>query len=247
MTLDTRLMPNLTGAGNRRPPASMAAVECCCSSSHLLENGAGFVVACRELAKMLVQVLADLIFSSSDEAQADAIADQTGRGANPERQPVEKRIEHAGVAAQLADALFTPGQMVDFLIRRLFHRPTYLREASRQGLALVQRLSADFAGVVDAHQAGNVAGLALAEFGLVLQDRRRRACWLATERQQRAQGRISLHQQAVSWGVVALAGHMSSGTGWSHGQWMRLQFGRLAVSLAANASAADRVRACEYG
>src|SRR3546814_4903385 len=106
--------------------------------AHLLENGAGFVVACRELARMLVQVLADLIFSSSDEAQADAIADQTGRGADPERQPVEKRIEHAGAAAQLADALFTPGQMVDFLIRRLFHRPTYLREASRQGLALVR-------------------------------------------------------------------------------------------------------------
>lgn len=35
MTLDSRVMPNLTGAGKRRPPASRAVVACCSSSSRI--------------------------------------------------------------------------------------------------------------------------------------------------------------------------------------------------------------------
>ncbi len=157
----------------------------CFVLAHLLENGSGFLIPGWQLAEVIVQMLADLVFGRRDKAETDAVADQPGRGPDAEGKAIENRVEHTGVAAQLADALLTPGQMIDLLIRSLLHRLAHLRQARRQCLPLVKRLGADFTGVVDAHQPGNMAGFTLAELRLGLQQCRRRARGLAAEREQR--------------------------------------------------------------
>ncbi len=120
-------------------------------------------------------MLDHLILGGGDEAQADAVADQPGHCADAKRQAVEQRVEHARVAAQFADALLAPGQVIDLLVGGMLHGLAYLRQLGGQRLALIERLGADLAGVVDAHQAGDMAGLVVAQRRLVLQDRRRGA------------------------------------------------------------------------
>src|SRR5690606_34151840 len=74
-------------------------------------------------------------------------------------------------------------------------------------LALVERLGADLAGVVDEHQSGDVALALLVQFDLRLQQRRRGARGRAAEGQQGAQGGIHLQEQAIGGGIVTFAGH----------------------------------------
>ena len=137
---------------------------------------------------MFVEVLAHLILRRRNEPQADAVADQAGGGADTEGQAIEEGVEHAGMAAELADALFAPGQVVDLLVGRLFHRFAHTRQARSQRLALVERLGTDLAGMVDAHEAGHVASFAFAQFGVRLDHGGRGAAGLPAERQQGAQG-----------------------------------------------------------
>ena len=96
------------------------------------------------------------------------------------------------MAAELADTLFAPGQVVDFFLGGMLHGAAHLGQFGGQRLALVQRLGAHLAGVVDAHQAGDVASGLGVELGLGLDDGRRRAIGLAAEGQQGAHGRIGL-------------------------------------------------------
>ena len=152
-------------------------------------------------------MLADLVLGGGDEPEADLVADQPGGGADTERQPVEQRIEYAGMTAQLADALLAPGQVVDFFLGRVLHGLAHFGQFGGQGLALVQRLGTDFPGMVDAHQAGHVPGVLVTHLRFRLHDGRRRAIRLAAERQQRAHGHIGLQQQAVDRRVVTLGSH----------------------------------------
>ncbi|MCY1403145.1 hypothetical protein D9M71_183120 [compost metagenome] len=156
---------------------------------------------------MFVQVFAHLVFRCRHEAQADFVADQAGHGANSERHAIKQRIEDAGVAAQLMDALFAPDQMIDFFFGGVFHGSTHLRQSGGQRLPLIQRLGADFAGMVDAHQAGNVARVFVAHFRIRLHDGGRRTVRLAAEGQQCAHRGIGLQQKAVNWRVVTLGSH----------------------------------------
>ena len=65
----------------------------------------------------------------------------------------------------------------------MFHGGAYVRQPGGEGLALVERLGADLAGVVDTHQAGDVLGLQFIQFGFGLDDGRRWSARLAAERQ----------------------------------------------------------------
>ena len=187
ITFASRLMPSFTGAGSagrRRPGRCSNAVLV---DTHLLEDGTGFPILLGNLRQVFVQMLAHLVFGGGDEAQADPVADQPGGGTDAEGQAVEDRIEDAGTAAQLADALLAPGQVVD-LLPAASPSPRGPGQLGGQRLALVQRLGADLAGVVDAHQAGDMAGVFLAQFAIGFHDGRRRSRRLAAERQQGAQG-----------------------------------------------------------
>ncbi|MNO97124.1 hypothetical protein D3C76_888210 [compost metagenome] len=111
------------------------------------------------------------------------------------------------MAIQLAYALFAPGQVVDFFLGGVLHGFAYLGQFGGQCLALVQRLGADFAGMVDAHEAGNVAALGVIQVGIRLDDGRGWAGRLAAEGQQGAHGGIGLQQQAVERRVVTFGSH----------------------------------------
>ncbi|MNF82839.1 hypothetical protein D3C84_651500 [compost metagenome] len=111
------------------------------------------------------------------------------------------------MAAQLADTLLAPGQVIDFLIGGMLHGAAHVRQLGGQRLTLVQRLGAYFARVVDAHQAGDMPRGRLIQFALGLHDGRRGAAGLATEGQQGTQRRVCLQEQAVYGGVVTFAGH----------------------------------------
>ena len=103
--------------------------------------------------------------------------------------------------------MLAPGQVVDLLLGGFLHRLADLGQLGGQRLALVQRLGADLAGVVDAHQAGDMAGVFLAQFAIGFHDGRRRSRRLAAERQQGAQGGVGLQQETVDGRIVAVGGH----------------------------------------
>src|SRR5690606_20862943 len=71
---------------------------------------------------------------------------------------VPEGVEQAGAAVEFAQAGFAPGEVVAFFLGGLFHAVADLGKVGGEGLALVEGLGADFAGVVDAHEAGAVAG-----------------------------------------------------------------------------------------
>ena len=67
-------------------------------------------------------MLLDLALGLGEEREIPAVAQRAGRGADRERARVPQRIEQARPAAELADALGAPGEMVLLLARRLLQR-----------------------------------------------------------------------------------------------------------------------------
>ncbi len=140
--------------------------------AHLLQDRPGLLVVGWNLLQVFVEMADHLILGGGDEAQADPVADQTGDRADSERQTVKQRVEHAGLAAELADTLLAPGQVIDFLVGGMFHGRAHLRQLGGQCLALIKRLGANLASVVDAHQTGDMLGLLFIEFRFWLHHRR---------------------------------------------------------------------------
>jgi hypothetical protein len=114
------------------------------------------------------------------------------------------------VAAQLVNALFAPGQVVHFLLGGVLHGLAHVRQFGRQRLALIQRLGADFAGVVDPHQAGDVTAVLVAERLSRAQQRRRWTRRLTAEGQQGAQGPVGLQQHLIQRRVMSFVSHEHS-------------------------------------
>ena len=95
MTLETRLMPNLTGQEAQPAGFDRRRGMLCFVLAHLLENGSGFLIPGWQLAEVIVQVLADLVFGRRDKAETDAVADQPGRAPMP-KEGHRNRVEHTG-------------------------------------------------------------------------------------------------------------------------------------------------------
>ncbi len=125
----------------------------------MLEDGAAALIRDRELLEMIAQVGADLLLGRRDESQAPAVADRAGERAEAKRHPVEQRVQHAGMTVEFVYPLLAPGKMIDLLGRGLLHAVAHGIELGGQRLALVERLCAHLAGVVDAHQPRDMAPL----------------------------------------------------------------------------------------
>jgi len=164
--------------------------------AHRLDYGARAPVGRRQHVEVTRQVLLDLALGLSEEGEIPAVAERAGDGADRERARVPKRIEEARPAAELADPLGAPGEVVLLLARRLLERSARARVPRRERLALVERLRTDFAHMVDAHQRGRVLPLAGAELGLghALGGRAPRRLGHAGDRPQRA---VELADQSV--------------------------------------------------
>ena len=96
--------------------------------------------------------------SARSPSSAAARADREGAR-------VPERIEQARARAELAEALLAPGEVIAFLARGLAAAFPRGCRAGHQGLAVIERLGGDLAGMVDPHQAGHVAPLRLGELG----------------------------------------------------------------------------------
>ena len=97
--------------------------------------------------------------------------------------------------------------MIDLLVGGPFHALADVRQLGGQRLALIERLGAHLAGVVDAHQPGNVAFALLVQAGFFFDHGRRGASGWPAEGQQSAQHGVDLLQQAICGGIVTFAGH----------------------------------------
>ena len=137
---------------------------------HLFDDGAAFGVVFGELLEVAVEVGGDLVFGFGDEAEADFVGDEGGAGADEEGAAVPEGGEEALTTAELADAFGGPVEVVDFFGGGGFHAFDDFGVAGEEGLALVEGLGADFAAVVDAHEAGGFAPLRFGEvaFGVAV-------------------------------------------------------------------------------
>src|SRR5258708_40038438 len=105
-----------------------------------------------ELIEMTGKMLFDLPLGFREKSEIHAIAESSGAPAERERSRVPERIEQARAAPELADALRAPGEVVALLLGRALQRFARAAFARGEGLALVQRLRANFPDVVHPHQ-----------------------------------------------------------------------------------------------
>ena len=131
---------------------------------HGLEDAPRMRVAGRQAGEVLVEVGLDLALGLDHEAQVPAVAAQAGGHADGIAAGVPQRVEQARPAVEGGEAPGAPGQVVGFLLRRFQQLGAHRRVACHRGLAAVQGLGADLAGVVHPHQSGDVAALGLVQF-----------------------------------------------------------------------------------
>ncbi len=108
----------------------------------------------------------DLAFGFDHEAQVPAVATQARGHADGVAAGVPERIQQAGAAVEFVEAVGAPGEVVGFLLRGLAQLGAHRRVTRHCGLPRIQRLRADLARVVDAHQPGRMAAGGLVEFRL---------------------------------------------------------------------------------
>src|ERR1019366_6445452 len=104
-------------------------------------------------------MLLDLPFGLDDESEVGAVAADTGGKPDREWPGVPEGVRVAGPRAKLGETLLRPRQMVFLLACCQREAAPDLRIARDQRLRAVERLGADFACVIDPHQAGGMTSL----------------------------------------------------------------------------------------
>ena len=201
ITLEARRMARFTGSGSSAAPSPSAVCRWRASSARIASTTARVRSSSGGSASRWPrEVLLDLPFGFGEESEIPAVAEQAGGGADGERARIPQRVEQAEPSIQLADALGAPGQVVLFLARCAIERLPRGRIARRERLPLIERLRANFADVVDAHQRRGVRTLFLADriFGHALRRRGRLACATpATARSARSNSAIRRSMRAT--------------------------------------------------
>ena len=162
MTLAARRMASFTGAGSSTAPAARASLAWRASSSIMrctMARDAWSAAGSR--SRWLCRCCSDLAFGFGDETQADAWAQPAGEQPDAEGARVPQRVEQAGAVVQLLQPPSCPRQVVGLLARRRFELPLQRGIVGGQRLRVVQRLRADLADMVHAHQRGGQAALFL--------------------------------------------------------------------------------------
>ena len=94
--------------------------------------------------------------------------------------------------------------MIILFLSRARHAAAGLWQLRRQGLTLVEPLGADLAGVVDPHEAGDMAALLFAKFGVGQSGGGIRALGDLGWSEQGANGLIEADQQLVRGSEIAI-------------------------------------------
>lgn len=124
---------------------------------HLLDDCATAQIVCGQPLEVPVQVALDLPFSLGHESEAEAIAKQSCRCADRNRACIPDRVQQARARAKFLEPVAAPGQVIAFLGGRTPHGFAGRRGTRGQDLAVIKTLRGDFAGVIDAHETGDVA------------------------------------------------------------------------------------------
>src|SRR5438132_32207 len=114
------------------------------------------------------QMLFDLALRLGEEREVPAIPQSPRKRADRERARIPKWVEQARPSAKLANPLDTPGEVVLLFPRRLRERRFHARIARSECLPLVERLSADFAHMIHAHQRRRMGALTRVQLGFGL-------------------------------------------------------------------------------
>ena len=124
--------------------------------THLRNDGARTQVGLGQAIEMAGQVLFNLPLRFDDKPETDAVTQLAGQKTKRKSARIPKWIQHTGLRPQLLKTASGPGQMIGLFLRGAFKLGTQGRLRARQGLRLVQGLSADLANVIDPHQPGAV-------------------------------------------------------------------------------------------
>ena len=122
--------------------------------THMFDDRTTIGILRRQVVEVAVEVCAHLAFGLRNEAKAPLVPkDATGRP-DCKCTRVPEWTQFANVLTQFMNALFTPGQVIEFFVGCTLHLGLDRLVARDRGVPLVERLCGNFAGVVDAHEPG---------------------------------------------------------------------------------------------
>ena len=141
---------------------------------HLFQNQPAFLICLGQQGQVFINVRFHLVFRLYHKTKAPLVTTQAGYGTQCEGTQVPDRIQIAGMAVQGVQAIGTPGQVIGLFIGGLLHHIAYSLLPCDKGLAVIQALGGNFAGVIHPHESGSMALFTLIQRGLLdIRSRRR--------------------------------------------------------------------------
>lgn len=133
---------------------------------HLLQYPAAARIGLRKSAQMIFEVRLDLRFGFADEAKAASIASQARKCADTVTAGEPDRRQPTRRSAELGDAPGAPGKVVVFFLGGFDQVSESFGRPCEQGLAVVQRLRGDLAGMIHTHQSNAAPAIGVVEFAV---------------------------------------------------------------------------------
>ena len=150
-----------TGHGSGAAPRASAASACAASSAFICASTARlFASDGGSRLQVFVQVRLDLAFGLDHEAEAAAVVAERGQRADREAAGEPERIEQARPILQGIETRGAPGEMLALLVGGIEQVRARRGIARERGLPEVQRLRADLADMIDAHEPRGVPAFA---------------------------------------------------------------------------------------
>ncbi len=134
--------------------------------AHFFNDRTTFRVVFGQALEVAVEVGADLLLGLRDETEAPPIAEHTACGANRECARLPDRAQATRARVEFREPLFTPGQVVELLVCRALHLFFGGGITRHCRVALVEALGGNFTRVIDAHEAGSMSFLLVAELAI---------------------------------------------------------------------------------
>ena len=150
--------------------------------------------------EVFVEVCANLALGFGNETQAPFVAQQAARRADCVGAGVPDRTQATRFLAELLNALFAPGQVIEFLRGSVLHLLLNSLVASDRRVTLIQGLRSNFAGMVHAHETRRMRSLGGAQGRFFDGSGRIVSCRASCRRSDSAQCFVSTSQQAVDRG-----------------------------------------------
>ncbi len=134
--------------------------------AHLFDDRPALRVLVGKAVEVAVEMCTDLFLGLLDKAEAPFVAENAAGGADRKGACVPDGRQPADFFAEFVDALFAPGEMVEFLVGRFLQLRFDRLVPRNRRVPLVKALGGDFPGVIDPHQPGRVCFFASVEFGI---------------------------------------------------------------------------------